>query len=658
MKTKDGCNIAQVAADLTIIEKRLKAAKIIGYDSETEGLDAYEHNIVGHVLSFGPAPDDTWYVPVRHGGGGNIKPVAKFEKLLTEVGKDRYRLWFGHNFQFDLRFLLRHNIRFLGEVEDTQVNAAVINELASSFSLDATSRAMGAIEKKGEDLYVHLAQQFGGEANKTSMGNFWRLAGNDPIGCDYATGDGVSTWDLRTKQWDKIEAEELEYIAKLERRITRVVYRMQMRGIRVDQDELQRVSEFAAAKVKEAAKVFPPGFSARSNNDVRAWVEAQGFTNAPYTPKGAKFAATGDLEEANKHRSFAKEYLKTIPPGQFILDVREFTNLESTFINPLRDRHIQADGRVHCTYYQMATDDYGTITGRFSCSNPNLQQVPKRNKNLGLPFRKVFIPEAGSEWLTADLSQCEPRILAHYSNCKTLVEGYTANPPIDAHASVTIAAELEQMLGVPFKEAREYGKRLNQTLLTGGGQAKIISMLGVKGAQIYDAYFEANPEIKKLLKNAEKRIRLKGYVVSYLGRKARLSSPDKAYVAANRLFQCGNADIIKQSLADMDAFYEDETNDEVYLMNTVHDSVDVNVPEGMRDVALRGLRFMAQYGPNRRFHLRVPMACEYGFGASWGDATYLAEQVMMGEDQNDVSFFDPNPVKPAPVPKEATVDAA
>jgi DNA polymerase-1 len=650
---ESGCKVVQSDYGLAELETRLRQARLIGYDAETEGLDPYVHNIVGHVLSFGPTPSSTYYVPVRHAGGGNIRNVDLFEHLLAEIASAPDVHWFGHNVQFDLRFLNRHAIRVRGTLEDTQVNAAIINELAPSFSLEASCWSMRTIAKKGDALYQHLAAKFGGPADRSAMQYFWRLSGCDPIATDYATGDGVATWDLRTKQIERMREEQLDYIYRLEQRITRVVYRMHLRGIRVDVDELERVQAFADQKVREARQQFPEGFSALSSKDVRAWLEAQGYRDAPYTPKGAKLASEGHLEEADKYRSYNEAYLKTIPPGQALLDIRKFSNLGASFINPLRTKHLRSDGRVHCTYYQMASDSFGTVTGRFSCAEPNLQQVPKRNRELGLPFRRVFVPDPGCEWLTADLNQCEPRILAHYSGAKSLLDGYSTNPPVDAHAAVTIAAGLEKLLGIPFKEAREYGKRLNQTLLTGGGKKKIISMMGERGAEVYDAYFEASPEIRRLLKSAELRMKTRGYVVSYLGRRARLDGPERAYVAGNRLFQCGNADIIKQALADIDDFYETETNDQVHLMNTVHDSVDVNVPEGMRDVALEGLKFMAQFGPGRRFYLRVPMAYEYGFGPSWGDATYLAQHVLAGHEVDDASLLDPNPVKPNPNAREA-----
>lgn len=626
LRTINGSNVAQSADDVQMILRRMRDSRVIGYDAETTGLDPWVNKIVGHVITFGPAPSDTYYVPVRHGEpqSGNIEQALGFEREFADIALDRGITWVGHNVQFDLRFLLAHGIKILGQVEDTMVNAALLDEYASSFSLDACCRAAGVQEKRGEELYQHLAALFGGEPTRAQMANFWRLAGDDPVGTDYATGDGVSTWQLRDAQWEKLAYQQLESVAELERRITRVVYRMTSRGVQISRQRLQEVQDFAEQKAMEAEKQLPEGFNPWSPKDIQKLMEANGHTNWPLTLK-------------KKLPQFNEEWLKTNEPGRNIIALRKFRHLQSAFIEPMRDRHIRPDGRVHAQYHQMATDDFGTITGRFSCSDPNLQQVPKRNRLLGLPFRRIFVPDEGCRWLSADLAQCEPRILAHYSEAKALVEGYTIPPFKDAHSAVTIQAGLEEMLGIPFKEAREFGKRLNQTLLTGGGKAKIVSMLGARGAEIYDAYFEAMPEVRRLLKQASRRMTSRGYVKSLLGRRARLEAPDKGYKAANRLFQCGNADVIKQGLADMDDYFESE-GDDVYLLNTVHDSVDINVPEGREEVAKRGLGFLCQFGPGRRFNLLVPMAAEWAIGEDWGDATYEAEKFMMGEDPHDPTF--------------------
>lgn len=618
-----------------------QTTKQIGYDSETDGLEPRVNQIVGHVITFGPTPPDTYYVPVRHGDPtkGNVHPSLDryrhpFELEMRKVAARRDVLWVGHNFDFDLRFLYSHGIDPLGSFEDTMVNQALLNEYTPSFTLEACCNYAKVQAKKGNELYPYLAEKFGGSPTREQMGNYWRLPGDDLRGGEYACGDGVSTWQLREAQRAALEAQNLGGVANTESKITRVLYRMFKRGVPIDKERLAEVEQEADLRLEKAKKALPTGLNVRAPSQLKKLFDEHGHTDWPLTEPSKRFPQGAP--------SFKEEWLSTFPLGKLIVAVRKYEHLKSSFLSPLRDEHMWPDGRVRPRFYQMASDDFGTVTGRFSCTAPNLQQVPKRNFEIGHLFRQVFVPSEGSRWLTADLSQCEPRILAHYSNARTLVHGYMSVPFVDAHAAVTIDAKLEEMLGIPFKEAREYGKRVNQTLITGGGKGKIVSMLGKDGLRVYDAYFVAMPEVKTLQKDAANRQLARGFVRSLCGRRARLESRDKAYKALNRLLQVGNADVIKEALIRMDEYYEAE-GDDVGLINTVHDSVDIDVPDGREDVAVQGLRFMCEFGPGRRVEMRVPMAVEYAWGSSWSEATYDSEKIMMGEDPNDVSFLVTKP---------------
>jgi DNA polymerase-1 len=613
----------------------------LGYDSETTGLEPRTDTIVGHVISFGPNPPDTYYVPVRHGDPARANVHASqdrynhpFELELRRVAARRNLHWFGHNFDFDLRFLYGHGIDPLGTLEDTMVNQALLNEYTPSFSLEACCGYAGVQGKKGYELYRHLANLFGGAPERSQMGNYWRLAGDDLIGGEYACGDGVSTWQLRDAQHRALELQNLMGICRTEQKVTRMLYRMFKRGVPIDTEQLAEVEREADRRLAEGRKALPEGFNPRASTQMKKLMTEHGHTDWPMTEPSKKFP--------QGQPSYKEEWLLTHDIGRKIVAVRKYEHLKSAFLSPLRDEHLWPDKRVRPRYYQMASDDFGTVTGRFSCSAPNLQQVPKRNKEIGHLFRKVFVPSEGSRWLTADLSQCEPRILAHYSEARVLVNGYMSVPFVDAHAAVTIDAKLEELLGIPFKEAREYGKRVNQTLITGGGKGKIVSMLGKDGLRVYDAYFEAMPEVKAIQKSAADTQLSRGFVRSLCGRRARLESRDKAYKALNRLLQVGNADVIKEALIRMDEYFESE-GDDVGIINTVHDSVDIDVPEGREDVGVQGLRFMCEYGPGRRVDMLVPMAVEYSFGSSWSEATYDVKSQMMGEDPHDASFIVTRP---------------
>jgi DNA polymerase-1 len=604
------------------------------YDAETTGLSWKTDRIVGHVMTFGPAPSDTYYVPVRHGENylsGNIlehpdKLHHPFEQELNKILSTRRDLHtVGHHLMFDLMFAHSHGIDFIGTMEDTEVNDALIDELASSHSLESACKRAGTEAKLGKELYVYLANKYGGPPERRSqMGNFWKLEGHDPVGFDYAAGDGVATWGLYEKQLEVLNREfdeeknTLNDMRMLESKVTRTIYRMTRRGVRIDISRLNEVIQIVEDKLAGAQKVLPPGLNINSQAQIRKILEAEGIGGWPMT------APTPRFPQGNP--SFTEAYLKTIPLGKEILVVRKYLNLLNSFALPMRDQHTYL-GRIHSTFTQMANDEFGTITGRFSSSQPNLQQVPKRNKELAELIRSCFIPDDGLDWIDADLSQCEPRLLAHYSNARVLVEGYLASPSVDAHSAVAQAANID----------REDGKRLNQTLITGGGKNKIIAMLGAEGASIYDKYFEAMPEIRRLQKNASLTLQQRGYIRSLKGRLARLENSSKAYLAINRLLQCGNADIVKEAMVRIDELFE-ANGDVVMMLNTVHDALafqgDMADPHHM-SLIQEALRIMTDYGPEdsgRSTYLRVPMVADYGVGKNWAEATYPKVKMTFGDN--------------------------
>lgn len=595
----------------------------IVYDCETTGLDYRSCFIVGHVLTFGPAPSDTYYVPVRHHEShqGNVHPCRDrkghpFEVELSRIMNGRRDLHsIGFNYMFDLMFLHEHGVGVVGTVEDAQVNAALLNEYARSYSLDSCCLAADAPSKKGEDLYKHLSAIFGGEPDRKQMQHFWKLSGDDAVGFDYAAGDGVATWALVAKQREMLAAQGLERIYHIERDVTRVLYRMKKRGVRIDLEKLAEVRTYAEGMVAEGLKVLPEGLNVRGPAQLKALFEERGYTDWPTTAPTARFS--------NGQPSFKEEWLKTNPVGQAVLNVRKWEHLLNSFIGPLETTHIR-DGRIHPTYYQMANDDFGTCTGRLSCSGPNLQQVPKRNKAIAKIFRPIFVPDIGMEWWDADLSQCEPRLLAHYSGAKVLMDGYLAHPPVDAHQAVTDGVNA---IGVPID--REDGKRVNQTLITGGGKAKIVAMLGARGEEIYEAYFNAMPEVRNFQKESNSRFKNRGYVVSLLGRRARLEARDKSYLAMNRLLQCGNADVVKYAMVRVDKHFE-ENGDVCGLLNNVHDALSMQAPPDRKEEVMEALRLFTDFGPGRHVPMRVPLQADYGVGPNWGVATFPSSKQVVG----------------------------
>lgn len=632
--------LIQTMEDALKIVRRLEdpATKRVCYDSETSGLDWRRNHIVGHVLTFSEDPNDSFYLPVRHHGGGNIGGCSTpdeeygwdgsdhpFEVELRRVTRQRTDIgWLAHNFAFDMRFLARHNIHLQGRFEDTGINAPLLNEYEGSYSLDALSRNAGVQAKKGEPLYEHIASKYPqfytpkkkpgkavAVAGKDAMAHFWRTNAADEVVWDYAVGDGTSTWQLRDVQHVRLAEEGLLRVWDYECRMIPILHRMTMRGIKIDLARLEEVELILKDRLAQALQKFPDGFNPRSPDDVKKLIIDSNIdlSNAPRTKPSRRFPE-GQV-------SFNEAFLKTVPIGREVLAARKYAHILSAFLEPMRDKHIHL-GRCHAEYNQLRGDEFGTITGRLSSNNPNLQQVPKRNKELGPLFRSIFLPDEGKIWGSADYSQCEPRLLAYYGRVRVLLEGYRAAETVDAHTAVARAANID----------RDDGKRLNQALLTGAGVNKIIEMLGKSDAStIVDEYFAAMPEIRPLQKRASLAMRSRGYIVSLLGRRARLET-GRDYVGVNRLLQCGNADILKQKMVEADEYLASEGYP-VDILTNIHDAVDSQFAEENRKHYIEMLNIMANFGPDDVIPLDLPMEIDSGEGANWAEASYGSKGVTI-----------------------------
>jgi len=632
--------LVQTLEEMMQVVRRLADAPEIVYDCETSGLDWKVNHIVGHVITFSPNPADSLYIPVRHLGGGNVPGATvpgsetswdgtdhPFEVELRALVR-KQRKYTGQNLPFDMRMLHRHRIDLRGTFEDTALNGALLDEYARSYSLDNLCEAYGVQAKKGQPLYDHIAKSFPSVyapkakpgtkglapvPDSKSMAHFWRTDARDTVVWDYAAGDGTSTWQLRDAQHPKLEEEGLMRVWDVECRLLPVLHRMSMKGIRIDEERLDEVAKILATKIDEARSKLPDGFNVRGA-DVGKYVLDHGVReeDVPRTPPSRRFPS-GQM-------SFNEAFLSSIPQGAPIILVRKYENLLNSFLVPLRDRHLHL-GRVHTNFNQLKSDDYGTITGRLSSNEPNLQQIPKRNKELGPLFRSIFVPDEGMTWGSVDYSQCEPRLLAYYGRVRVLLDGYRAAETVDAHTAVAVAAEID----------RQSGKTLNQALLTGAGIPKIIEMLKHPNARkIVADYFSAMPEIKTLQKNASAAMKGRGYVVSLLGRRARLEQ-GRDYTAINRLLQCGNADILKQKMVELDDYLESEGHPIDILLNC-HDANDFQFTEENRYHYDECLKIMANFGEGEAIEIDLPMEVDSGEGPNWGVATYgdINKRVVRG----------------------------
>jgi DNA polymerase-1 len=601
--------------------ERMKSAPVWTYDSETSGLDWRKNHVVGYVIK--PIGHPSFYIPVRHLGGGNIPgcrvpatadgwkgDLHPFEIELAKVARDsQSKRIVGHYLDFDLKFSYRHGIMFTGDLEDTMINAALLDENMRGFSLENVAAWCEAIAKKGQDLYVYLSTNFGGPAERKSMEHFWKTPGDEPVVWDYAAGDGVSTEDVWAKQNKYIVEEGLERVHAVENRVIRTIFRMTHRGIRIDEDELDRVDQQFRQRAAQLHGKFPDWFTkTNAPTQMKRLLEDHIKRLGSAWPRTAK----GALQ-------FNEAILKTIPEGRDVLEVRKMEHAVSAFTGPMKEEHLWK-GKVFCSFNQMKADEYGTVSGRLSSSNPNLQQVPKRDKNVGKPYRRCFLPDEGHIWWDRDYKQQEYVIFTDYVRDPNLMAGYSAEPPVDIHQVVA------EMLGV---ERDPTAKRMNLGMLYGMGVPTLSGHLGVEVSQAREwqnLYHERFPYSKNFLKSAEVRARQRGFVFTYLGRKRRFPDTRGAHKAGNAVIQGSSADVTKLKMAEIDEFFASE-GDYARLILQCHDSLSWTAPDDDRGrkLSAEADRIMQDFSSESALiKLGIPLRIDASTGKNWSEATFGA----------------------------------
>jgi len=574
----------------------LQDVKTLVLDTETTGLDWKTHKTVGYVVATG---DQSWYFPVGH-AGSNL-PRTPVERWLKNLVANPDLRTIGHARKFDLHHMANHGIIPMGPVECTMVNATLLDENQGSFSLEKISNLYPDVpNKEGSELYAHMANKFGGEPDRKQMANFHKLTGDDSLAVAYAKGDGLSTWGIWTHQQKQLDAENLRLVWGVECRVIKVLFKMERRGVRVDEDKLHKLKIKLEGALHVAQKKLPKDFNVRSTKQIADYLRRSKVEGWPITEKG--------------NDSFTEGWLSGNPVGRTIVEVRKISNLLNSFVGPLIKEHI-FKGRVHTTFNQLRQDEFGTVTGRLSSSNPNLQQVPKRDKVLAPLFREVFLPEEGHKWSANDYSQQEFRVFADYTGSSLLIRGYKAVPPVDIHSMIA------QLLHVDRDPA---AKRINLGLVYGMGIIKLARSLDVmeeEARRLMNEYHEMIPEARKFLREAETWAKRRGWVRTKLFRRRRFPDIRLAHKAGNSVIQGTSADMTKLKMVEVDGWFE-ESSAESALMLQVHDELDWTMAPDEEGINKRAKEIMEDFGATAKIHFEVPMKVDASVASNWGTASF------------------------------------
>ncbi len=457
--------------------------------------------IVGIAIAAG---DFVGYYPIRHEAGGNI-PQRKVMMWLKDQLNTPHIPKIMHNATYDAGWLRWAGVKIEGRIIDTMIAAPLINENRFSYSLNNLGRDYIDM-RKDEKMLKAAAKDFGIDP-KSDM---WRLPPKF-VG-PYAEQDALMTLKLWERLSIEISRQELKDVFDLESRLIPIMLDMRERGVRVDLDKAEQAKKTLKARVSELKKFIKDKTSVNiepwANASVEHVFQALNLTY-PTTEKGAP--------------SFTKQFLQAHPHevAQAIVKLREADKADSTFIDSiLRYEH---KGRIHCEFHPLRSDDGGTVTGRFSSSNPNLQQIPARDPEIKKLIRGLFVPEEGEKWGSFDYSSQEPRLLVHY--CSVLRRG-DRHPMIDEVIDEYHKgdADFHQMVADMAGISRKEAKTVNLGIMYGMGVGKLAAQLVLSNDEakaLMAKYHQRVPFVKTLAERVMQRAAKNGKIRTISGRLCR-----------------------------------------------------------------------------------------------------------------------------------------
>ena len=469
-----------------------------GLKSKGSGAVTGEGEVVGIAVA---TYNSKWYFPIAHKEGPNMdrKKTLEWFKDILECPATKIF----HNAMYDVCWIRNLGLKINGLIVDTMIASSLLDENRFSYTLNTLSWHF-LNEGKNERALNEAAKQRGLDA-KADM---WQLPAQE-VGA-YAEKDAELTFKLWQHVKKLMIEQDLQDIFNLETDLFPCLVDMRFLGVRVDMPQAHDLRK----KLIAQEQVLLQEVQKETNIDVQIW--AARSIQKVFDKLKLSYERTAKSGEP----SFTKNFLSNHehPIIKKIAEARRINKVNTTFIDTiLKHEH---KGRIHAEINQIRSDDGGTVTGRFSYANPNLQQIPARDPDTGPLIRSLFIPEEGCKWGCFDYSQQEPRLVAHYAlryglaSVNTIADSYDNDPSTDFHRIVAEMAEIP----------RSQAKVINLGLFYGMGKAKLQAELGVskfKAEELFNKYHSKVPFVKQLMNEIMKAAANKGQIKTLLNRRCR-----------------------------------------------------------------------------------------------------------------------------------------
>lgn len=622
----------------------LSSAAYLGVDIERKDLQLEEHGPGwargdGHIVGFSVAVPEgrSWYFPIRHEvePSYNLDPrhaLAWARDTLSNPQQDKI----GANLIYDVGGFRAEGVNVAGRCIDVQFAEALLSE-RGKVALDVLGHKYLGIGKERSALYEWCYQSYGGDRDEQRC-NIYRAPAR--LVGPYAEADAALPLQIIGRQYQQLVKEQLIDLFFLECSIIPLLVDMRFAGVTVDipraeelRDRLWKEEQAAREKLLRSV-----GFVVETNS-------AESIARA-FTAHGLKFPRT-----ATGAPSFEKEFLEGIDHEipRLIVEARKYEKLRSTFVEGyILNGHVK--GRVHGSFHPLRADKKGARSGRFSSSDPNLQNIPSRDDIWGPLLRSLFIPDHGHEaWRKYDLSQIEFRKLVHFAVGPGANEArarYNNDPSTDFHEMALDLVGPAAGWDISTKELRKKWrkpvKNINFGLVFTMGEEALAGHLhmAVAAARVlFASYHKALPFVRATMRAATEEAQRLGYITTILGRRSRfdLWEPagnrddkiaalpydqalryygpriERAYthIALNRRLQGSAADYFKVFLAK--CYYGGIFAETGIPRNIVHDEANFSDPGGKTE-AFRTMQHVMETA----LQLRVPVKAEGEIGPDWG----------------------------------------
>lgn len=579
----------------------LSKEKWICFSTETTDINPLLAKLVG--IGFGFLPGKAWYVPTN--GKLGLEKVLKGIKPFLE---DPSLAFYGHNVKYDIQVLANYGIEVANLGFDTLLASYLLSSHSRQHSLDYLSLEHFAKVK------IAASELLGKGKSSILMDRV-----DIPKVCTYCCEDVdyiVRLMLLLKKQIDERNFSKLFY--ELELPLLKVLASMERYGLYLDTSSLKTLSIQINAQI------------ASLRNDIYALAGEEFNLNSPkqlitvferLNIKSLKKTPTGKMRmDSEVLESIKDKY----PIAGKLLEYRTLEKLRSTYVETLPHEINPKTGRIHCTFNQTVA-----ATGRLSCQDPNLQNIPVRSE-LGRQIRRAFCPQqAGWSYLAADYSQIELRLLAHFSEDPTLLHAFMHNEDVHTHtASVIFNVPLQEV----SKELRYQAKAVNFGIIY-GQQAYGLSQelnIDVKTAsEFIEMYFQRYTRVKEYIESCKERARQTGKAVTLNGRERMipeiLSKNSHLRAAAERLavntpLQGTAADLIKLSMLKLAAVLpfplQELTSPKVGgMLLQIHDELIFELP----DSELEKLQTIVRKEMEQVVQLKVPLVVDIIVGKNWAE---------------------------------------